>query len=172
MTPSRRLLIGAIVLLATALGYAGGRALFRPVERITQPIAFSHQKHTVDLGIDCTACHDLVTTADHASLPMLSTCMSCHEAAQTDRPEEQKVRDLAAAGKDDVFLKLFRMPDHVFYSHRRHVGIAHLKCETCHGGIAATTEAPERPLVRITMAFCIDCHRRDNVSSDCTRCHR
>jgi hypothetical protein len=26
-------------------------------------------------------------------------------------------------------------------------------------------------LVRITMDFCIDCHRKSGVSSDCTRCH-
>ncbi len=172
MTPLRRLLIAAIVLVTGAGGYAIGRAWFRPIARVTQPIVFNHQKHTGDLGIECGTCHEFYTEGNHAGLPMLSTCMGCHEAAQTDSPEEQKIRDMATAGQNDVFRKLFHMPDHVFYSHRRHAGIAKLPCKTCHGGIARTTSPPETPLVRITMDFCLDCHRHGNVSSDCTRCHR
>ncbi len=172
MSPARRLLMGGIVLLAAASGYAAGRALFRPAERVAQPIAFNHQKHTVDLEIDCGTCHEYYAKSDHAGLPMLSVCMVCHEAPQGDQPEERKIRDLAAAGENDVFRKLFRMPDHAFYSHRRHAGIGRIACETCHGAIARTTKPPERPLVRITMDYCVDCHRHQNVPSDCTRCHR
>jgi hypothetical protein len=164
--------MGAIVLLATAGGYTAGRVVFRPAGRIAQPIAFNHQKHTGDLEIECGACHEYVSRGDHAGLPLLSSCLGCHEAAQTPEPEEQKIRTLAAAGKNDVFRKLFRMPDHVFYSHRRHVAAGQIPCETCHGSIARTTRPPERPLVRITMDFCVDCHRRGHVSTDCTRCHR
>lgn len=164
--------MGAIVLLAVGSGYAAGRVLFRPVERVSQPILFSHQRHAVDLALDCATCHEYYATGDHAGLPTLALCMGCHEAPQGSEPEEQKVRDLAAAGKNDVFRKLFRMPDHAFYSHRRHAGIGRIPCETCHGAIAGTARPPERPLVRITMDFCIDCHERRNVSSDCTRCHR
>lgn len=172
MTPLRRLFIGAIVLLMAVGGYAIGRTLFRPFDRVSQPIAFSHLKHAGDLGIECVTCHEYVSIGEHAGLPLLSTCMGCHEAPQTDQAEEQKVRDLAASGKNDIFRKLFRMPDHAFYSHRRHVGIGNLPCETCHGAIAKTTSPPERPLVRVTMRFCLDCHHRRDVSSDCTRCHR
>jgi hypothetical protein len=172
MRPVERLFLGGIVLVSVAGGYAAGRVLFRPVARVTQPIAFDHKKHAGDLGIECRTCHEYYETGDHAGLPMLSTCMVCHESPQTDRPEEQKVRDLAGAGSEDVFRKLFRMPDHVFYSHRRHVAIGGLPCETCHGAIAATTAPPERPLRRITMDFCIDCHQLRNVATDCTRCHR
>lgn len=172
MTPARRLFIGAIVLLMAAGGYAAGRSLFRPVDRVSQPIAFNHLKHTGDLGIECATCHEYARTGEHAGLPTLSACLGCHETPQTDQAEEQKIRDLAAAGRDDVFRKLFRMPDHAFYSHRRHVAIGNLACATCHGAIAETTAPPERPLVRVTMDFCLDCHRGHNVPSDCTRCHR
>jgi hypothetical protein len=172
LSTARRLLIAVIALVTGAVGYTIGRAAFRPAERISQPIAFNHQKHTGDLGIDCSACHQFYTEASHSGLPMLSTCMVCHSGAQTDSPEEQKIRDLAAAGQDDVFRKLFRMPDHVFYSHRRHVAIANLPCERCHGGIARTERPPEKPLVRISMDFCLDCHRHEKASTDCTACHR
>jgi cytochrome c7-like protein len=171
MSPARRLLIGAIVLATAAGGYAAGRIQFRPVQRIVQPIAFNHKLHTADAGLSCDTCHQFYETANHSGLPSLSICLGCHEEAQTGSPEEQRIKELAAAGGNDVFRKLFRLPDHAFYSHRRHVKIAAIPCERCHGGIAATTAPPRAPLVRITMDFCIDCHRTSGVSSDCTRCH-
>jgi cytochrome c553 len=171
LSPRRRLFIGAIVFLAATLGYAAGRLVFRPVERVSQPILFNHQKHVEEVEIECEVCHEYYSTGRHSGLPTLTTCLGCHEEAQTDSPEEQKIRDLAAAGEDDVFRKLFRMADHSFYSHRRHVGAGEIPCETCHGAITKTTAPPERPLVRIDMDFCVDCHERDGASSDCTACH-
>jgi len=172
MTPVRRLLIGAIVLISGAIGYTGGRVLFRPQERVVQPVSFSHQKHVAELEIECTLCHEFSGEGAHAGLPPLTTCMDCHEEAQTESAEEEKIRTLAQAGEDDVFRKLFRLADHVFYSHRRHVEVAGLECENCHGSIAETSEPPEHPLKRITMDLCLDCHERSEVSDDCTRCHR
>lgn len=172
VSPVRRLLIGAIVLASAASGYAAGRVLFRPTELVTQPIAFNHKIHVKDAGITCDTCHQFYAERDHSGLPTLDICLGCHEEPQTDNPEEAKIKELAAAGRNDVFLKLFRVPDHVFYSHRRHVTIARLECETCHGSIATTTSPPQKPAIRITMEFCIDCHRGHKISSDCTRCHR
>jgi len=170
--PARRLLIGAIVVVGGTIGYPVGRVALLPWERTIQPIAFSHAKHAGDLAIDCTLCHATAGTGAHASLPTLATCLGCHEEAQTDSAEENKIRELAADGKDDVFRKTFRLADHVFYTHQRHVTVAQLPCDTCHGAIAATVEPPERPLKRITMDFCVDCHARSGVTQDCTRCHR
>jgi hypothetical protein len=96
----------------------------------------------------------------------------CHSEPLTESPEERRIFELAEAGKDDVFKKLFRLADHTFYTHRRHVVVAKLECQTCHGDIATTTSPPERPQVRISMEFCLDCHERSGASSDCTGCHR
>ena len=172
MSPTRRLLIGAITLLTVTLGYAAGRILFRPTESVSQPIAFNHLKHVQELEIPCNQCHQYYEAGEHSGLPTLSVCAGCHEDLQTESPEEKKVMKLVGEGRDDVFHKLFRMPDHVFYSHRRHAVIAKLDCATCHGAIAATQSPPVKPLVRVTMDFCIECHRRSGVSVDCTRCHR
>jgi len=171
MSPARRLLIGAIVLVSAATGYTAGRIGFRPVERVVQPIAFNHKLHAEDAGITCDTCHLFYQTSKHSGLPALSTCMGCHEEPQTENPEERKIKELVDAGRDDVFLKLFRLPDNTRYSHRLHVKIAGIPCETCHGAIAASTAPPEAPLVRISMDFCIECHKARNASSDCTRCH-
>lgn len=172
VSPTRRLFIGAIVILAAATGYAAGRAIFRPVEQIDQPIAFNHEKHVKELEIECKACHEFYETGRHSGLPPLTTCLGCHEEPDPNQPELMKIKSLAAAGEIQVFKKLFRMADHAFYSHRRHVTLGKIPCETCHGAIAQTTTPPKSPLVRITMDFCLDCHRSRQVSADCTRCHR
>jgi predicted CXXCH cytochrome family protein len=172
VSPARRLFIGAIVALSAAAGYAGGRAAFRPSRSVAQPIAFSHEKHAGELEIDCAMCHELYETGAHAGLPTLATCQVCHFEPLSESPEEQKLFELAEAGQDDVFRKLFRLPDHTFYTHRRHAVVAEIECRTCHGAIAETSSPPERPLVRISMDFCLDCHERSGASSDCTSCHR
>jgi predicted CXXCH cytochrome family protein len=60
----------------------------------------------------------------------------------------------------------------VYYTHRRHAGIGELECENCHGAIADTERPPERALVRVTMEFCMDCHREREQTLDCNACHR
>lgn len=168
--PAQRVLFGIVVVAVAAVGFAAGRALLRPSGRVVQPIAFNHQKHTESL--ECETCHEYVKQSAHSGLPGLSTCLGCHEEPQTESPEEKKIAGLAATGADQVFRKLMHLPDNVFYTHRRHVGIAGIECATCHGAIAQTTSPPEAPLVRITMDFCIACHREKGVSTECTHCHR
>ena len=144
--------------------------LLRPEPSVSQPIAFDHRLH-VEM-IDCLDCHAHYEDSAHSGLPKLSDCMICHEEPQSDSAEEQLVRELAEAGDDDVFVKLFQMPDNVAYSHARHVGVAGIECATCHGPIAETSSPPEQPLVRVTMDFCIDCHEQQGAATDCTTCHR
>lgn len=173
MSPTRRLMIGAIVMIAAAGGYAAGRSLFHPIERVSQPIEFNHRKHVEELQIECSVCHEFYETSRHSGLPALTTCLGCHDEKDPEQPELRKLQRLAGAATGDVFFrKLFRIPDHAFYSHQRHATIGKIPCETCHGGIARTTAPPQRALVRVTMDFCLDCHRSRGVPSDCTRCHR
>lgn len=172
LTPTRRLLIGAFTVAVTAAGFAAGRIALRPTGAVTQPIEFSHQKHVEDVGLECATCHEYFNTAEHSGLPSLSTCQGCHEEALTESPEEQKLLKLIATDPQVSFKKLFRLPDHAYYSHRRHVAVAGLQCSTCHGPIAETAVPPRYPLVRMTMATCISCHDEQNVPTDCTGCHR
>lgn len=139
---------------------------------VTQPIAFNHQKHTKDLGLGCDFCHKYYLTGRHSGLPDAKTCAMCHIAPLGKSPEAAKLTEILKSGKPLVFKKLFRLPDYVFYSHRRHVGIAKLECTTCHDGIADTQVPPTRPLVKIRMQFCLDCHESKGVTTDCTACHR
>lgn len=80
--------------------------------------------------------------------------------------------ELLEQGDPLRFRKLFRLADHVFYTHRRHVGIAEIECEACHGAIAETERPPKRALLKIDMDFCLKCHREQEATLDCNACHR
>lgn len=139
---------------------------------VPQPIAFNHRKHTQDLGLNCEFCHKYVRAGAHAGLPDAETCSMCHRVQQGSSTEAARVTELITNGDPLQFNKLFRLPSHVYYTHRRHAGIAELECENCHGAIADTERPPERPLVRVTMEFCMDCHREREQTLDCNACHR
>lgn len=168
--PAKRVGIGVVVFGAAALGFVTGRVALRPSVGVPQPIAFNHRLHVE--AIDCETCHEHARVGEHSGLPGLSTCLQCHEEPQTDSAEERKIAALAGENREQVFRKLFRLPDNVYYSHRRHVAIAGLVCESCHGDIARTEAPPAVPLVRVTMDFCMDCHREQGASTECTHCHR
>jgi predicted CXXCH cytochrome family protein len=139
---------------------------------VSQPVAFNHRKHTEQLGLNCEFCHVYVKKGAHAGLPDARTCTMCHQAVQGESAEAARVTTLLAEGDPLTFNKLFRLESHVFYTHRRHAGIAELECDNCHGAIATTERPPERPLVRIDMDFCIGCHRERGQTLECTACHR
>lgn len=159
----------AVTILLVA---AGGSLLARARPPVVQPVPFSHLKHTQELQLGCDFCHKYVRTGAHSGLPGAETCSICHSAPQGDSEEAARLTELLGAGEPLQFTKLFRLPDHVFYTHRRHVAIGEIACETCHGGIAETERPPTRPLVDIGMSFCVDCHLERDVTDDCTACHR
>lgn len=181
MSAGRRAL-GGVRLLASRHPYAFGALVFLAIlalalttrrgPTVGQPIAFNHLKHTSELGLDCAFCHQYVTSGAHAGLPTEEQCAICHRTIQGSSEEAARVTELIEAGAPIRFNKLFLMPDHVFYTHRRHVAIAELECTECHGGIAETDRPPDRALVPITMDTCMDCHRDRGQTLNCNACHR
>jgi hypothetical protein len=139
---------------------------------VPQPIQFNHRKHTQDLQLTCDFCHKSVNTSAHSGLPGEETCGLCHSTLQGESDEAARVTALLEAGEPVRFNKLFGLPEHVFYTHRRHVALGAVECLDCHGDIANTERPPERPLVRVDMDFCMDCHSQREVSNDCNACHR
>ena len=158
--------------LAFVLPFAVLLVLLLRQPSVPQPIAFNHLKHTTDLQLGCEFCHQYVTVGAHAGLPGSDICAYCHVVTQGESAESARVTELLTAGTPFSFNKLFCLPSHVNYTHRRHVGVAKLDCVDCHGGIATTERPPRRPLVRIDMAFCLACHRASEQSLDCIACHR
>lgn len=158
--------------VVTMLAAGGLGLILRAAPRVPQPIPFNHLKHTADLSLPCAFCHKYVETSAHAGLPDATTCSVCHRTPQGTSAAAARVTELIEAGDPLYFNKLFRLPDHVFYTHRRHAGVAKLDCTNCHGEIAQTERPPARPLVDITMDFCVDCHRERDETLNCNACHR
>ena len=151
-------------------------ALFFPIlaagANSSQPIRFNHKKHAGEMSLPCTTCHQTVKEQTFASLPQAGTCMTCHAAALTKNPEEEKIRQYAAKKEKIAWKRIYQMPDHVFFSHRRHGISAKIECVTCHGKMAELTEPPTRPLVQQSMSWCIACHQEKRASVDCNACHK
>jgi hypothetical protein len=154
-----------VVVIATPL-------LARRHSAVPQPIAFNHRKHTQELQLTCDFCHQYVGTSAHSGLPDQETCAMCHSTPQGDSEEAARLTELLEAGEPLSFRKLFGLPSHVFYTHRRHVTLGEVDCADCHGDIANTERPPKRPLVKVDMDFCMDCHDEREVTNDCNGCHR
>jgi hypothetical protein len=153
-------------ILAFLIGVLGIGYLFE--EKIEQPIQFNHQVH---LDLDCSGCHDSVTTDSFAGIPTAETCLLCHDTPLTENPEEEKIRVLAGQEGGIQWQKILGQPPFVFFSHRRHVEIAGLECELCHPGVETATTPPDY-LRDLTMDDCMGCHDASGVEAGCLDCHR
>jgi hypothetical protein len=154
-------------LLAAALVLAGGCAA-----EARQPIAYNHQLHVKKLELGCDTCHEGSRTGDIAGLPPVSTCSACHQELNGSSPEEKKIVEAVRAGREVAWVRLYDVPPHVYFTHRRHVAVAEIACERCHGEMRSQARPPPRALVALTMDGCLECHRQRGASRDCDACHR
>jgi Cytochrome c7 and related cytochrome c len=150
---------------------AGGGMLF--ADRPTfQPYAYNHAVHTAKA--DCTLCHRGARDGARAGLPSLEVCTHCHATAPGSAPSarDRAVWAKALQGSAPPWNRLYRLPAHVFFSHRRHVTVAGVACETCHGDMEHQKTPPKYALKALKMRDCISCHQQEKVMVDCTGCHR
>ena len=135
-----------------------------------QPISFNHKKH-VDQGLGCDTCHHFYKTQTFSGIPEINTCLECHKEPITKSTEEEKIRQFQKKGEGIPWKQIYNEPDHVFFSHRRHVVLGKLQCPTCHGDIGQRERPPVKPWVKMTMKWCMDCHTKNKVTNDCLACH-
>ena len=160
--------VGAVIFFAGAVAFLPG--VLRP--GVTQPVGFDHRKHTEKAEIECESCHSSVRTQAFAGLPKISFCMECHEEAQTNSPDEARLREYAHGGKEILWARLFRVPGHVYFSHRRHVALGSIGCNRCHGDIGHRLATDTRRPANLEMDECIACHQKEKAGVDCTDCHK
>ena len=157
----------------------------------SQPIAFPHDIHAGQNGIDCKYCHNSVTESKSAGLPTVNVCMNCHKqitGADEQVAKIQKIYD--AAGWDGqqytgetkpiVWNKVHNLPDHVYFNHRQHVVVGGVDCKQCHGDMTKMNEVAKVQTVSelneidgnvqltkstLTMGWCIECHQEKEISS-------
>jgi hypothetical protein len=135
-----------------------------------QPIPFNHKKH-LEQGLECDSCHRYFKTQTFAGMPDIATCLQCHQEAVTKSPEEEKIRQFARKGEEIPWKHVYKEPDYVFYSHRRHAILGKISCQTCHGNIGNSERPPSRPYAAMTMRWCMACHTQRKVTNDCIACH-
>lgn len=158
----RPLALGGMV-LAVATGWV----LVLPVGAVTQPIAFNHAKHA---AVACATCHGGAETRAEATFPSGATCAKCH--ATPPRTVSGKNWDAIQRADPARWLPVTHLADYVTFSHRRHVTLGGLACESCHADIGRRTAPPPRTPMRLKMDTCLSCHQREGASADCAACHR
>jgi len=168
---------GKLVRGAMQLGYGQN---YQP----TQPIAFSHQIHAGINKVDCLYCHYAAEKSRHAGIPAVSVCMNCHSHVKKDAPEVQKIEQAMQSNKPLKWVKIHNLPDFVYFNHAQHVVVGKIECQTCHGEVQKMDKVFQ--WAPLSMGWCIDCHRREQVKVpgpfqgrtvqeagglDCNKCH-
>lgn len=135
-----------------------------------QPLAFNHKAHA-EADITCGTCHEHFETSESSGIPGAETCTLCHEG-DSEVPALQKLAHYVSANEEIPWQRIYGVPSHVYYSHRRHVVSAQIPCAECHGNIGELPEPPKYALVNQTMEWCMDCHTQRGASTECIHCHR
>ena len=108
----------------------------------------------------------------------------------------QRVLDKHADGRPIDWERVHRVPDHVRFVHEAHLRFLTQgeprtvtlpigdelplalplevpeACSVCHGDVAQMTEVQPQVQQSLKMGTCLDCHRENDVSTDCTICHK
>jgi hypothetical protein len=117
---------------------------------------FPHERHVVNGGLGCAACH--TPLEDHGKITLGSTadCQGCHH-----RGAEPSTCGRCHAGANGVPAGVIPLPAGDF-AHAVHVGIG-LPCATCH-------QSPTMSAANLT---CDNCHGAHHLpGATCLACHR
>ncbi len=157
------LVIVGIGIVALFIMYSDGKS---------HPIAFNHKKHA-DNNIRCIECHRFYENNARAGIPNIDVCIRCHEDVVYVSSEKQKLLSYISSYESIPWLRMYTVPDHVLFSHQRHVIAGKLDCTKCHGDVAQMIEPIIARARELSMDDCISCH--DDVyenPNECISCHR
>jgi len=145
-----------------------------------QPLRFSHKVHAGDAHIGCTSCHTYAERGPVAGVPSMARCQGCHKFVKEDKENPQLDQELKALrkvldeGKPVQWARVHRVPDHVFFTHQRHVVTAKIECKDCHGEVEKMEVMHQ--VAPLTMGWCLECHQlhknRTKAPTDCWACHK
>ncbi len=100
----------------------------------------------------------------------MEKCFFCHKYIIPNHPEILREERYLKSGTPVPWIRIFWVPDFVFFNHIPHVKWAKLDCTRCHGEVSSADRL--RP-VNFQMGFCIQCHRKLKAQLDCwLGCHR
>jgi hypothetical protein len=148
---------------AIAFGRAKG---FAPA----QPIKFSHAVHAGQNKTDCNYCHYTAKISKTAGIPPGSVCLNCHflvrNGTRSGATEIAKVLKAIDDKRPIEWVRIYKLPDFVFFSHEQHVSAGGITCDACHGNVKEMNRLYQVP--DLSMGWCIDCHktRKVNLSNE------
>jgi len=148
-----------------------------------QPIRFSHRVHAGVVGIGCTSCHAYAERGPVAGIPSMDRCRGCHKFVKEDpehpdlTAEMKPLLDILEAGTAIEWVRVHRVPDHVFFTHERHV-LGGVRCQECHGEVEKMDVVSQ--VAPLTMGWCLACHHRKQHEkpetrarlTECVTCHK
>ena len=130
-----------------------------------QPVKFSHKVHAGQNKIDCKYCHSIATYSKSAGIPSSNLCMNCHKVvksgSRSGKFEINKIYRAEASGLPIEWVRVYKLPDHVFFSHAQHVGAGKVECKTCHGAVDSMDLIKQVP--DLSMGWCVNCHRKTEI---------
>jgi cytochrome c553 len=135
-----------------------------------QPIKFSHAVHAGQNKTDCIYCHYTAKISKSAGIPPGSVCMNCHllvrNGTRSGAFEIAKIVDAFDNRRAVQWVRLYRLPDFVFFSHAQHVNAGQITCDACHGNVKEMNRLVQVP--DLSMGWCIRCHetRKVNLSNE------
>ena len=149
-----------------------------------QPIPFSHAHHSGKFQMDCLYCHSGGDRLSMAGMPSVETCMGCHQHFPPEYNSLEGIRILNQYWEDKLpipWVQVNRLPEHVQFTHNRHLATVGITCQSCHGLVedmdklfmVADTQWWQYglPTKKLEMGWCVMCHRTNNASTDCLLCH-
>ena len=171
-SPRARRLGAVALLVAIVLGsmYLAGAS--RAQAASLPQIPFDH-KSMVKAGMTCLFCHTGATKSSAAGVPSIESCMGCHQLIKIDSPAIIELAGYWDRQEPVPWARVNRLPRFVYFSHQVHTVAAGLNCERCHGDVGQMAEA--RPVVKMNMGWCLDCHGQQpnaNQLRDCIVCHQ
>ncbi len=166
----RALALAAAMYLGASGAFASGAA------PPPQPFEFNHKVHAGEEHIGCTSCHVYAERGPVAGVPSMARCQGCHKFVKEDKERPRLDAQLKALsaflqeGKAVEWRRVHRLPDHVVFTHEKHVVIGHLQCRECHGAVEEMETV--RQVSPLTMGWCLECHHRKKAPADCWTCHK
>lgn len=180
---------------ALAIGWLAFPAVL--YEHVEQPLQFSHKVHAGEtVGLPCEECHGFREDGSFSGIPRLEKCATCHaQPVGSSDEEKQLVDNYVTPGREIPWLAYASQPQNAYFPHVRHVKLAQIPCERCHGPHGTSERLEPFQRNRITgesraiwgsslagfkkgewdgmkMTDCSKCHAERGVAESCMACHK
>ncbi|MGK5094833.1 cytochrome c3 family protein [Deltaproteobacteria bacterium TL4] len=174
------------VILALWLFMSAWKLSWPWAEESARTIKFRHSIHVQKEEMECTDCHEGAVEKEKAGMPAKKFCMDCHEEKMDMDDKEgclfchnveiSQLDSITELGRPKGSLGMVlgpkRLNKDVKFSHKHHAE-KEVGCPKCHGDVGKD-EGPLMPrdIYVPTQAQCRECHTQEQVSLECTVCHK